>query len=61
MATKKRKYSKNEIRAYWIGVGLSAARSDSNKLLDSKNKKIQKSIRMGYSDDNSKDISRKFY
>ena len=57
---KKRKYSANEIRAYWIGVGLSASRTDFSNLLDSKNPRIQKAIRKGYSDDNSKDISRRF-
>ena len=57
---KKRKYSANEIRAYWVGVGMSASRTDFNALWDSKNPRIQKAIRYGYSDDNFRDISRRF-
>ena len=58
---KKKRFSKDEIRAYWIGVGISSAvAKESNKLLDSSNPKIRSSIRKGYSDDNSRDVSRKF-
>lgn len=58
----KRRFTKAERQAYWIGVGISAARSkeESMKLLDSKNPKIRKSIRKGYQADNADDISKRF-
>ena len=59
--TRSKRYSKDEIRAYWIGVGISSAvHKESNELLDSKNTKFRKSIRKGYQDDNRKDVSKKF-
>lgn len=58
---KKKIYSKNEIRAYWIGVGISSAyHREADKLLNSSNPKIQKAIRKGYQADNLKDISNRF-
>lgn len=61
MPRKKRKYSKDEIRAYWIGVGISSARTkESIKLLDSSKPKIRNSIRKGYQDDNINDVSKRF-
>ena len=57
----KNKRSKDEIRAYWIGVGISSTiHGESQSLLESKNLKIRSSIRKGYQDDNFKDISKKF-
>lgn len=61
--TKKRKkrYSKEQIRAYWIGVGISSAvHKEHIALLESKNEKIRKSIKKGYQDDNFKDVSKRF-
>lgn len=61
MSRKKRKYSVQERQAYWIGVGLSASRTnDRNALFDSKNPKIRNSILKGFRDDDSKNISKKF-
>ena len=58
---KKKYYSLNERRAYWIGVGIcSAYMKEADKLLNSSNPKIQKSIRKGYHDDNYNDVSKKF-
>lgn len=57
----KQRFTKAERQAYWIGVGISAARSkESMELLDSKNPKIRKSIRKGYQADNVNDISKRF-
>ena len=57
---KRNKRSINQIRAYWIGVGISAAvHGESQALLESKNLKFRSSIRKGYQDDNFKDISKK--
>ena len=58
---KRNKRSINQIRAYWIGVGISAAvHGESQALLESKNLKFRSSIRKGYQDDNFKDISKKY-
>ena len=58
---KKKKISKDEIRAYWIGVGISVANhKESNKLLDSSNSRIRRSVRKGYQADNHDDISKRF-
>lgn len=57
----KNKRSKDEIRAYWIGVGISSAvHKEHIALLESKNEKIRKSIKKGYQDDNFKDVSKRF-
>ena len=57
----KNKRSKDEIRAYWIGVGISSAiHGEAQSLLESKNLKFRSSIRKGYQDDNFKDISKKY-
>lgn len=56
------KRSLNEVRAYWIGVGIGAERhKDGNKCLDSKNTKLRNAVRSGYSDDNYKNISKKVF
>lgn len=56
-----KKYSMKERQAYWVGVGISAARfGGEEKLLGSKNKKIRNSIINGYQADSKKDISKKF-
>ena len=57
----RKKFSKDEVRAYWIGVGISSAiHKESNHLLNSSNPKIKKAVRKGYQDDNSKDLTKKF-
>lgn len=57
----RRKFSKDEVRAYWIGVGISSViHKESDYLLNSTNTKIKKAVRKGYQDDNSKDLTRKF-
>lgn len=55
---KSRRFSRNEIRSYWIGVGVSAERhGDADELLESRNAKIRNSARKGYEEDNRKDLS----
>ena len=58
---RKTKYSFQEMKAYWIGVGISSAvHKEHESLLNSKNPKIRTSIRKGYQDDNYKDVSKKY-
>lgn len=54
------KYSLQEKRAYWIGVGISAARhGDADVLLNSSNSDVRNSARSGYEADNRRDLSTK--
>lgn len=53
-------YSVDERRAYWVGVGISAQRhGDGEKLLDSSNSLLRRSLLRGYEDDNHRDVSSK--
>ena len=58
---KKRKYSKDEIRAYWIGVGIAERTfKDHNKILYSSNENIARSARKGFEASNYNDVGKKF-
>lgn len=58
---KSKRFSRKEIQAYWVGVGISAERhNESEKLLNSKNPRIRQSMYSGYNADNYKDVSKKF-
>lgn len=58
MKRKSKKFSLNEIRAYWIGVGISTAvHGDADKCLDTPSKKLRSSVRRGYEADNHDGVS----
>lgn len=55
---KRKKYSLNERRAYWIGVGISAERhGDGDRIFSHPSEKVRKSASKGYEADNSRDVS----
>lgn len=59
---RKNKYSVNERRAYWIGVGASACNhGDLDKILGTKDIKLRNSLANGYSDDNHLAVSDKLF
>lgn len=58
---KKKKYSKDERWAYWVGVGMCMAiHNDMDKNMGSKNSKIKNSLIAGYNADNYKNIGKRF-
>lgn len=58
--SKQKKYSLNERRAYWVGVGVCAERhGDSEKYLKSADSKIAQSFYNGYEADNHKSLAEK--
>lgn len=55
----KTKYTAAQCKAYWIGVGMNAERyGDSGRLLDHPDPAIRNSVRRGYNDENTKDLTR---
>lgn len=53
-----KKYSVNERRAYWVGVGICAERyGDGDRLLNHSDSLLRQSFRNGYEDDNHNNIS----
>ncbi len=58
LRVKKKRRTLNNVRSYWIGVGLSASRDNRIDLLEKS--KYKKSIQAGYNADNRRDVSKKF-
>lgn len=58
----KKRYSLNEVRAYWIGVGISAAvHGDADMCLETPHQKLRRSVQRGYNADNNDAVSNRIF